>query len=185
MSNVKAPVRVGDPLWFVLPDERVICAKVTNIVPSRGRTRWTAFAADDRMSYSTQDLPYFFSAMRAEGYAMRKRLERVLKDCPSFERYSEGVWLPWIAEHLIEQGVLCPPLQIGQTVFAAYMDEDEPVIEEWVVRGIGIRDGVWYAAGSDPDEFEFGRWGCLPTREEAEQLLQKEEKDNGTFPKAD
>ncbi len=184
MSNVKAPVRVGDPLWFVLPDERVICAKVTNIVPSRGRTRWTAFAADDRMSYSTQDLPYFFSAMRAEGYAMRKRLERVLKDCPGFERYSEGAWFPWIAEHLIEQGVLCPPLQIGQTVFAAYVDEGEPVIEEWVVRGMSFHDGKWYAIGNDPEEFEVGRWGCLLTRAEAERLLEKGEEKRWNIPES-
>ena len=109
MSNVNAPVRVGDPLYFVLPDERVVCAKVTNIVPSRGRRRWAALAADDRMSYSTRDLPYFFTRMRAEGYVMERRLARALGKHPYLASNKEGALLPWIAEHLIEEGVLCPP----------------------------------------------------------------------------
>ena len=178
MSNVNGPVRVGDPLYFVLPDERVVCAKVTNIVSSLSRMRWAALAADDRMSYSTRDLPYFFTRMRAEGYVMKRRLVRALGKHPHLEETKGGHLLPWVAEHLIEEGVLCPPLQIGQTVYAAYMDDGEPVIEEWTVRGIGIHEGVWYASGADQEEFLVGEWGCLLTREDAEKYLQEMEKKN-------
>lgn len=63
-------------------------------------------------------------------------------------------------------------MQFGQTVFAAYMDEGEPTIEEWMVRGMSFHDGKWYAIGNDLEEFEVGRWGCLLTRGEAERLLE-------------
>ena len=115
-------------------------------------------------------------------YEMRARLEQLI----GAERghvlpgwlHSYGVRL--LAEHLLAAGVLVPPVKEGQTVYAAIRmaepDEVDDGIDEWQVHGVAYRAGKWYAIDKNGDLYAVGEWGCLLTREEAQKLLDEEEK---------
>lgn len=87
-----------------------------------------------------------------------------------------------IAEHLLAEGVLVPPVKQGQTVYAAIRMEDpsegDDGIDEWQVHGVMYREGQWYAIDRNGDESVVGAWDCLLTREEAEKMIEREEKEN-------
>ena len=118
-------------------------------------------------------------------YEMRARLEQLI----GAERghvlpgwlHSYGVRL--LAEHLLAAGVLVPPVKEGQTVYAAIRmaepDEAGDEIDEWQVHGVAYRAGKWYAIDRNDDLYAVGEWECLLTREEAQKLLDEEEKKNG------
>ena len=86
------------------------------------------------------------------------------------------------ADHLLAGGVLVPPVKEGQTVYAAIRmaepDEVDDGIDEWQVHGVAYRAGKWYAIDRNGDLYAVGEWECLLTREEAQKLLDEEEKKN-------
>lgn len=80
----------------------------------------------------------------------------------------------FIADFILADGVIVPPVKVGQTVYAALREcgeHGEDVVEKWEVEGVSLFDGQWYAIDSDANEYEIGGEYCLFTREEAEQAL--------------
>ena len=82
-----------------------------------------------------------------------------------------------IADYLLEEGALFPPVKIGQTVYAV-LDEDEVLIDEWQVHGISYKCGEWLVLDQYGAESRIGDWDCLLTREDAEMLLAKWKDEN-------
>lgn len=78
-----------------------------------------------------------------------------------------------IASELIAEGVLLPPVKIGQTVYAALAyDDEEDVIDEYTVGGVGYIDGEWLVyCKKDREWYKFDTEYCKPTREEAEAAI--------------
>lgn len=116
-------------------------------------------------------------------YEMRARLEELIgaergRVLPGW-LHSYGVRL--LAEHLLAAGVLVPPVKEGQTVYAAIRMVDpgdgDDGIDEWQVHGVMYKEGKWYAIDKNGDESVVGAWDCLLTREEAQKLLDEEEKE--------
>ena len=114
-------------------------------------------------------------------YEMRERLEQVIgaergRALPAWI-HDYGIRL--LAEHLLAEGALMPPVKIGQTVYAAIRmadpnDGDEG-IDEWMVHGVMYQEGKWYAIDRNGDESVVGEWDCLLTREEALKMLEEED----------
>ncbi len=111
-------------------------------------------------------------------YEMRARLEQLL----GAER---GHVLPgWIhdygirllAEHLLAEGVLVPPVKYGQTVYAVLFEGDEAEIYPWQVQGIAHMQDKWYAVEKDGSEWEVGAACCFLTEQAAEEYKKQETK---------
>ena len=70
-------------------------------------------------------------------------------------------------------GALLPPVKIGQTVYAGLIyDDEEDVIEEYTVGGVGYIDGEWFIyCEKDLEWYKFDTNYCKPTREEAEAAI--------------
>jgi hypothetical protein len=87
----------------------------------------------------------------------------------------------FVAAWLLREGMLLPPVKIGQTVYAAQPyagDNDEDIIEPWQVAGYEYFDGKWYCCDRRGGEFfEVGSMYCKLTREEAEEVVKGWERD--------
>lgn len=107
---------------------------------------------------------------------MRKILEKLLNqaakemDCPQMDE---------VADFLLANGVIVPPIKIGQTVYSALAyDDEEDTIEEYTVDGLGYIDGEWFVwCEKDADWYKVGTEYCKPTREEAERELAERGKE--------
>ena len=79
----------------------------------------------------------------------------------------------FVAAWLLREGVLLPPVKIGQTVYA-YLEgageNGEDIIDPWIVMGVRYFKGVWHAVGYDGEEYELGSRYCKLTREGAEAM---------------
>ena len=101
---------------------------------------------------------------------MRKSLENLLNrvakemDCPQMDE---------VAAFLLANGVIVPPVKIGQTVYSALTyDDEEDTIEEYTVDGLGYIDGEWFVwCEKDTDWYKLGTEYCQLTREDAEKVL--------------
>ena len=96
--------------------------------------------------------------------------------CKNVEMYDDSI--ESIADHLLAEGVLAPPITIGQTVYTVIPADDEidggVFAEE--VTGITYKGGKWYAIDTDGLALEVGSFdGCYLTREEAEKALEGSE----------
>ena len=121
---------------------------------------------------------------------MQKRLAEALMDAVKLSDKCgfdgrDCDWAPkawFVAQQLLKNGVLVPPVKEGQTVYAAIRMEDpsdgDEGIDEWQVHGVMYKEGKWYAIDKNGDESVVGAWDCLLTREEAQKLLDEEEKKN-------
>lgn len=68
-----------------------------------------------------------------------------------------------------------PPVKIGQKVYAALLpviDLDEPIVEEYEVKGIAF-DGKWYVGSGDGEWIPIGEDECKLTRKEAETVIEE------------
>lgn len=76
------------------------------------------------------------------------------------------------AKKMIENGILIPPVCIGQTVYAAIDLDGEKWVEGYKVGGVCYRDGKWYAFEENgKEEFEIGGDLCKITKDDAEALV--------------
>ena len=79
----------------------------------------------------------------------------------------------FVAAWLMREGVLLPPVKIGQTVYA-YLEgagaDGEDIIYPSIVMGVSCFKGVWCAIDYDGEEYELGGRYCKLTREEAEAM---------------
>jgi hypothetical protein len=80
-----------------------------------------------------------------------------------------------LAEYLSENGVICTPVKIGQTVYAAlprvFYDE-ESIVYAWEVKGLGVDEKGKYVAFNEYGEhYTVGEESCRLAKEEAEQDL--------------
>lgn len=123
------------------------------------------------------------SHMQREDRYMKNRLTQLLLNMPSEEVIINGVrcgkklhTAESIAEYLISQGVLVPPIKVGQTLYAAinpiFEGDEAPTVDEWTSKGVAYEgDGKWFAENEDDEWFELGEELCKLTREEAEKEL--------------
>ena len=76
---------------------------------------------------------------------------------------------------VLANGVIVPPVKIGQTVYSALAyddDDEEDTIEEYTVDGLGYIDGEWFVwCEKDTDWYKLGTEYCKLTREDAEKVL--------------
>lgn len=105
---------------------------------------------------------------------MRKTLENLLNqaaremDCPQMDE---------VAAFLLANGVIVPPVKIGQTVYSVliYDPEDEldkSFIEEYTVDGVAYIEGEWYVFDErDHELYKVGTEYCQLTRADAEKVL--------------
>lgn len=69
---------------------------------------------------------------------------------------------------MIENGILMPPVSIGQTVYASIDLDGEKWVEPYKVGGICYRDRKWYAFGeNEKEEFEIGSDICRIKKDDA------------------
>ena len=78
-----------------------------------------------------------------------------------------------IAEHLLAEGVMAPPVKRGQTVYAVLFEGDDAEIYPWQVQGVAFMSDKWYAVEKDGSEWEVGAACCHLTQEAAEQYKNK------------
>lgn len=107
---------------------------------------------------------------------MKTKLIELINHCTSCEECRDED----IAEHLLDNGVILPPVRYGQTVYAICDLDDEITIEEYSVDGIGYfkndfrvyHCGVWLKVGSDL---------CILSKNQAEKALDARLKYGKTF----
>ena len=116
---------------------------------------------------------------------MKNRLIQLLLNMPSEEVVVKGVrcgkklhTAESIAEYLISQGVLVPPVKIGQTLYVAinpiFENDEEPTVDEWIAKGVAYEgNDKWFIENEDDEWFELGDELCKITREEAQKSLVK------------
>ena len=83
-----------------------------------------------------------------------------------------------LADYLIGGGVLVPPVEIGQTVYApipAYTRIDTPMIEELKAFGIGFYNDKWFIFDNHGALLEIGA-DVYIDREEAQKVLDATQK---------
>ena len=109
---------------------------------------------------------------------MRDRLIEILKKRGWLRYLITDTNIERLADILLENGVIVPPVKVGQTVYCIYCQWSNPSVSERKVRKIEfdgdckIKDEMlctWY-------ECEIGHTVFL-TREEAEQALAERNKD--------
>lgn len=106
----------------------------------------------------------------------RDRLIELLEDTlHEWECDVQAETLSQIAEHLIANGVIVPPVEVGDTVW--YVDDFTEEIEECKVYGFNVVNGK-LSLLVDNGECKFITRKWHNTKEEAEQKL-KELKENG------
>ena len=109
-------------------------------------------------------------------FEMRARLEALIgaergRVLPKWI-HDYGVRL--LAEHLLAEGVLAPPVEEGQTVYAVLFEGDDAEIYPWKVQGVAHMQGKWYAVERDGSEWEVGGACCFLTEEAAEEYKKQE-----------
>ncbi len=106
---------------------------------------------------------------------MKNKLITTIRDVPiagkSYEEYIEAV-----ADRLLSEGVLVPPVKVGDTVYAAIFPifEDDPEngeVYEWSIKGVAYECGEWWIESEDDEWYKLGDNLCKLTREEAEKVL--------------
>lgn len=75
--------------------------------------------------------------------------------------------------------VLYPPVEIGDTVYFAYIEplNGEKIIRPWKVEGIAYKNGDWYVIAYDDEEYKVGSEYALLTKKEAEINLDAQYKN--------
>ena len=106
---------------------------------------------------------------------MKDRLVTIIKDfkipiCK--EIYGTVPKADSLADHLLAAGVLIPPFKEGDTVYCPIKDGDESFVTSWVVTGLLLEDGKWYAQDDNGDAWLIGGRYCYLTREEAKKALE-------------
>ena len=103
---------------------------------------------------------------KIEGYVARARelgYETKVSD-PLIESYEKKRK----KGHLLET-----PVAVGQTVYAIVEYDDEPHIEEWVVKALHYDGKVWYAVNDAEILYDVGSQWCIPSRDKAKKLLKE------------
>ena len=87
----------------------------------------------------------------------------------------------FVAAWLLREGVLLPPVKMGQTVYAALEDAGagygEHLIDPWQINGVAFVEGEWYAFDRGHEVYQIGSMYCKITREEAEEVVKGWERD--------
>lgn len=86
----------------------------------------------------------------------------------------------FVAAWLLREGMLLPPVKIGQTVYAALEgagEHGEHCIDAWRIHGVALIDGEWEACDFDRELVAVGGDYCKLTREEAEEVVKGWERD--------
>lgn len=114
---------------------------------------------------------------------MKNKLTELLLNIPDSEVEIDGVKVgkrlhtaESVAEYLISKGVIVPPVNVGDTLYAAILPifdgDPEPYVEEWTATGIAYEgDGKWYVENVDGEMFELGTDLCNLTYEEAKKYI--------------
>ena len=109
---------------------------------------------------------------------MKGGIIKLLKGAPigqalhSLEKFLSPEAIEQVAEHLVNNGVLLPPVMPGETVYAEITDfDDSNFIEPYKVYGMAYFKGKWYVLDSDGGLNEVGSEYCRLTIEEAERHL--------------
>ena len=89
-----------------------------------------------------------------------------------------------VAKFLLSHGVLVPPVQYGDTVYAVIGDDaakemDCDQIEPYTVFGISYAKGIWSVVDYENEEFLVGDDLCLLTLAEAEERLAEKRRKQG------
>lgn len=127
---------------------------------------------------------------------MRDRLIELIMECSTYTpEYSEQARLhaEYLAQHLLNEGVIVPPCKIGDTVFIIDEGDEgsEPYVLDVVITAYGYDISGFWATLNLPlglkmsahfGERMFGKSVFL-TREEAEKALE-ERSENGKYKKS-
>ena len=112
---------------------------------------------------------------------MRDRLIELIRNAPKTDTVYGDIklakpaqTLQTIADHLLANGVIVPPVKLGQTVYAVLFEGDDAEIWPWSVCGFAFMEGKWYAVERDGSEWEVGGACCHLSEEAAEQYKQRE-----------
>ena len=97
---------------------------------------------------------------------MRERAKAALR---AVMAHAEEGTITALAEWLLHEGALFPPVKMGQTVYAVLFEGDDAKIYPWEVQGVAYMQDKWYAVEFDGSEWEVGRECCHLTREAAEK----------------
>ena len=101
---------------------------------------------------------------------MRERAKAALRAVLAHVEESTIVAL---AEWLLHEGALFPPVKMGQTVYSA----GDGVPGE--VQGIAYDRGEWHAIDPEGYQERVGSDDCLLTRQDAERVMKEESVKNG------
>lgn len=84
-------------------------------------------------------------------------------------------WAEIIADNLLANGVIVPPVAVGQTVFFPIEDWDgEPFIDEVVIEGVCIHRGTWHITWGRDEHSPLSE--AFLSRELAEEALNGQKK---------
>lgn len=96
---------------------------------------------------------------------MRDRLIELIKNAPVWKNGTFDEACEFVADHLIENGVIVPPCKVGDTV---YWVENNTEIKSGKVRQLGYEDHIWLVV-------DVSKTKCVVLSEEREIFLTKEE----------
>lgn len=88
------------------------------------------------------------------------------------ELLGDYLYAEQIADHLIANGVIVPPVKVGQTVYRVYRESN--IIVEQSVMSVGVDEEGLYIETFEAMYYELHfNWLLYFTREEAEKALNK------------
>lgn len=104
---------------------------------------------------------------------MREKLKEILKRETMAWMDSEMHLADFLCDRLLDAGVLVPPAQLGDTLYAIYEGDEGLTIAPFHVFGLVYERGRWYIIDDCADTVAYGSKDALPTREDAERMLQE------------
>ena len=110
-------------------------------------------------------------------FEMRERAKVALR---AVMAHAEEGTIAALAEWLLHEGALFPPVKVGQTLYAAVgckMEVEDDGIDEWKVHGVAYHEGKWYIIDRNGDGSRLGDWDCLLTRQDAERVMKEAENE--------
>ncbi len=81
----------------------------------------------------------------------RERLIKILNNIVAYENEDTGNYIEWLADELLENGVIAPPVKIGQTVYGISRGVIVPIIVDKIIYS---NDGIDFLGRN---EQYFGR----------------------------
>ena len=82
-------------------------------------------------------------------------------------------WAKIIADHLLANGVIVPPVKAGDTMYAVFESDEDLIIEPYTVSGVVYKKEEWFIIDNCGDLVKYGTQNAVATIEEAEQVFEK------------